>query len=65
MKILKSLDHISPDYKVFHEESERMKSPLGGILSIIVYFLGILCFAGFGIDLIQKKSPDILFSKFF
>jgi hypothetical protein len=56
---LKNLDMIGPNPKLYIEGSTIFKTRMGGILTILVGHLSILCIIGFGIDIIRRKEPNV------
>jgi hypothetical protein len=59
IKILEFCDFIGPEPKLFINGTYRYKSTLGGILTITVCMLSVLCFVGFGKDIIVKEMPQV------
>ena len=59
MKCLRFLDMISPQASLFIESEKRYKTVFGGVLSIIISILSVLCFIGFGMDLLKKENPNL------
>jgi hypothetical protein len=64
MKFLE-LDFVSQRQQLYIFGKKTYKTNLGSILSILIILLSVLCFFGFGIDLLQKKKPEILLGKEF
>lgn len=60
---MRSIDLMGPQPKLFINKSTRYQTIFGGFLTILIGFLSILCFIGFGIDIIQRKSPLTTFNK--
>ncbi len=59
----KYYDLLGERPELFIAGKSIFKSTIGGIFTIITAVLSILCFIGFGLDLFQKKRPEILLSK--
>ncbi len=64
MKLV-DFDLIGGTPKLFIDNSKKHKSKMGAIFSIIIAILSMLCFAGFGLDLFQKKRPELFNSREF
>lgn len=62
---MKYLDLIGPKADLYMNKSKIFRTTLGGILTILVSILSILCFFGFGLDLIEKVHPETITSKDF
>ena len=63
MPSLKNFDLLGERPGLFIADKAIFKSTIGGIFTILTAVLSILCFAGFGQDLFQRKRPDIFLSK--
>jgi hypothetical protein len=61
--IIKSSDIIAPQPSWYVQGETRYKTILGGLLSILVAMLSILCFMGFGLDLFQRQRPIVYNSR--
>ena len=63
MKIM-SFDFIGKHPQFYINNTTKHKSNLGGILSIFISILSILCFIviGFSLDLFQRKRPELFSS---
>ena len=60
---LAKIDMIGNRPGFFVDKSSIHKSSIGGILTILTSLLSVLCFIGFGIDLFERKRPEIYNSK--
>ncbi len=60
---LSKFDFIGGTPIFYVNGSTNHQTKVGGILTIIALFLSVLCFAGFGLDLFERKRAEILNSK--
>jgi hypothetical protein len=60
----KSLDLLGPDVKLTIQGHSSYKTFIGGVLTILLVMLSILAFFAFGMDIIQKREPSILYTKY-
>ena len=56
-------DFIGARPALFTKNSSWHKSNIGGLMTFILLVITILCFIGFGIDIVQRKRPQIYNSK--
>src|SRR5690349_16677303 len=63
MSFLKYIDLIGPTPQLYVDNNKTNKTLLGGLFSIVLMIMSILCAIGFGLDLIERKLPDIATSK--
>jgi hypothetical protein len=62
---LLKLDFLGPKPTLYIDKHERYRTASGGLMSIILGILTILCFIGFGMDLFQRKKPSTLLTKIY
>jgi hypothetical protein len=55
--MIKMIDYLGFQPNLFIESSERYKTTLGGVMTIIMILLSILAFAAFGKDMLLKENP--------
>jgi hypothetical protein len=61
--ILKSIDILAPTITLKIKKQDSLKSSVGGMLTILVVIISIMAFVGFGIDLIEKRLPQVNYKK--
>lgn len=59
MKMVKNFDLIGPELKISINGDARLKTKVGGLLTILWIALSILAFCAFGRDILEKKNPQI------
>jgi hypothetical protein len=60
---ISKLDFIGARPALFTKNSSWHQSKIGGLMTFIIFVITILCFIGFGIDIVQRKRPQIYNSK--
>jgi hypothetical protein len=60
---LKSIDFLAPTITLKIKKENSLKSCVGGVLTIVVAIISIMAFMGFGLDLIEKKMPQVNYKK--
>jgi hypothetical protein len=63
MDNLYKLDLIGSRPGLYVNNYSYHKFSLGGLFTIITFMLGTLCIIGFGLDIFEKRKPEILTSK--
>jgi hypothetical protein len=61
--MLKFIDLIGPEPKLTIENKSNFKSSFGGLMTLLISFIFISAFIGFGIDIIQKIKPRVTFNR--
>jgi hypothetical protein len=60
---LQTIDLVSDSVSLRHNKSDRLRSGLGGILTILIVIFLVYCINYFGEDIIKKEKPITTFSK--
>jgi hypothetical protein len=63
MQLLQKIDFLSYKPTLFINSHERYRNIFGGIISIIIILLSLLCLIYFGLDLFLKSVPNVIISK--
>jgi hypothetical protein len=62
-KFIKLIDFIGNDISLLHKGSKRVKTVLGGLMTIIISVFSVYSIVYFGKDLFARESPNSRFSK--
>ena len=65
IRLIKKIDLISENNKIYYRGEEKRKTIVGGLLTIAAYGLCIACLIYFGIDFIERTNPTSYFFKQF
>jgi hypothetical protein len=63
MSTIKFLDLLAPQPELYIKGSTTLKTSLGGLLSLILTIQSLLCFFGFGYDMILRQQPNVYSKK--
>jgi hypothetical protein len=61
--MFKVIDLLGPEPKLTIESKSNYKSNFGGLMTLLIIFIFIAAFVGFGIDIIQKRKPRVTFNR--
>jgi hypothetical protein len=61
--MFKRMDLLGPEPKLTIEMKSNFKSNFGGVMTLLMIFIFIGAFIGFGIDIIQKMKPRVTFNR--
>jgi archaellin len=61
--LIKQSDMIAPQPSWYIKRNTRFKTSIGGLLTILLGFLSVLCFIGFGLDLFERQRPTTYSTK--
>jgi hypothetical protein len=59
----KHFDTFGTKPELFIQHTNQFKTTIGATFTVLCYLLGFACFIVFGLDLIQRQNPSILFTK--
>ena len=60
---ISKIDFIGARPALFTRNSSWHQSNIGGLMTIGLFVVTILCFIGFGLDIVQRKRPQVYNSK--
>jgi hypothetical protein len=60
---MEKLDFIGHQPNLYVNKKDRFKTPFGGLLYIIIIFIGLAGFINFGKELWERINPDVNLSQ--